>query len=206
MTEATPLMAAKKGLIMGVANERSIAWGIARAVQAHGAELAFTYQGDAFGKRVRPLAESIGSSIVLDCDVSNEASMASVFSFTSANASASDFSASLFPMGRLRNTDSGPQHSDSSLCFEGRTPRGFGDSRRAAPVQRGPGAYGQRPHPSRRRRYYQARRKKSTRQTSRSSVSSRVARHLFSEPCAFPAPYGSHVQPSRHFLEWNGQA
>src|SRR6185312_4229198 len=80
MTEATPLMAAKKGLIMGVANERSIAWGIARAVQAHGAELAFTYQGDAFGKRVRPLAESIVSSIVLDCDVSNEASMASVFS------------------------------------------------------------------------------------------------------------------------------
>ncbi|HKT16808.1 MAG TPA: enoyl-ACP reductase FabI [Stellaceae bacterium] len=79
MTEATPLMAAKKGLIMGVANERSIAWGIARAVQAHGAELAFTYQGDAFGKRVRPLAESIGSNIVLDCDVANEASMTSVF-------------------------------------------------------------------------------------------------------------------------------
>jgi len=64
---------------MGVANERSIAWGIARAVQAQGAELAFTYQGDAFGKRVRPLAESIGSNLVLDCDVSNEASMASVF-------------------------------------------------------------------------------------------------------------------------------
>ena len=80
MVESAGLMRGKRGLIMGVANNRSIAWGIARACREHGAELAFTYQGDAFGKRVRPLAESIGSSIVLDCDVSNEASMASVFS------------------------------------------------------------------------------------------------------------------------------
>src|SRR5262245_58779891 len=79
MTDQSPLMAGKKGLIMGVANDRSIAWGIAQAVHAHGAELAFTYQGDAFGKRVRPLAESVGSNLVLDCDVSNEASVANVF-------------------------------------------------------------------------------------------------------------------------------
>jgi len=79
MTESHPLMAGKKGLIMGVANERSIAWGIAQAVHAHGAELAFTYQGDAFGKRVRPLAESVGSKLVLDCDVTNEQSLDHVF-------------------------------------------------------------------------------------------------------------------------------
>jgi enoyl-[acyl-carrier protein] reductase I len=71
MTENKPLMAGKRGLIMGVANERSIAWAIAQAVHAQGAELAYTYQGDAFGKRVKPLAESVGSDIVLDCDVTN---------------------------------------------------------------------------------------------------------------------------------------
>ena len=65
MTAANPLMAGKKGLIMGVANERSIAWGIARALSEHGADLAFTYQGDALGKRVRPLAESLGSNLVV---------------------------------------------------------------------------------------------------------------------------------------------
>jgi enoyl-[acyl-carrier protein] reductase I len=72
-------MAGKKGLIMGVANDRSIAWGIAQAVHAQGAELAFTFQGDAFGKRVKPLAESVDSTIVLDCDVVNEASLETVF-------------------------------------------------------------------------------------------------------------------------------
>jgi enoyl-[acyl-carrier protein] reductase I len=72
-------MAGKKGLVMGVANERSIAWGIARAVHAQGAALAFTYQGEAFGKRVKPLAESVGSNLVLDCDVANEESLAGVF-------------------------------------------------------------------------------------------------------------------------------
>ncbi len=75
----TDLMKGKKGLIMGVANEKSIAWGIARALAAHGAELAFTYQGDAFGKRVKPLAESVGSNIVLDCDVSQEDDLDQVF-------------------------------------------------------------------------------------------------------------------------------
>jgi enoyl-[acyl-carrier protein] reductase I len=79
MTDVKPLMQGKRGLIMGVANERSIAWGIARAVAAQGAELAFTYQGDALGKRVRPLAESIGGSLVMDCDVTNEASLDNVF-------------------------------------------------------------------------------------------------------------------------------
>ena len=64
MTDAKPLMAGKRGLIMGVANDRSIAWGIAKAVAEHGAELAFTYQGEVFAKRVRPLAESLGSTLV----------------------------------------------------------------------------------------------------------------------------------------------
>jgi enoyl-[acyl-carrier protein] reductase I len=79
MEEVKPLMAGKRGLIMGVANERSIAWGIAKAVHAHGAELAFTFQGDALGKRVRPLADSVGSKLVMECDVTNEASLESVF-------------------------------------------------------------------------------------------------------------------------------
>ncbi|CAA7627132.1 enoyl-ACP reductase FabI [Magnetospirillum sp. UT-4] len=79
MTAPTPLMAGKKGLIMGVANDRSIAWGIAKAVRAQGAELAFTYQGEALEKRVRPLAAEAGSSIVLPCDVSDEASTEKVF-------------------------------------------------------------------------------------------------------------------------------
>ena len=61
MTDLQPLMAGKRGLIMGVANERSIAWAIAKAVHAQGAEVCFTYQGEAFGKRVKPLAESLGS-------------------------------------------------------------------------------------------------------------------------------------------------
>jgi enoyl-[acyl-carrier protein] reductase I len=73
------LMAGKRGLIMGVANDRSIAWGIARAVAAQGAEIAFTYQGEALEKRVRPLAESLGSDIVLPCDVTDEASIDAVF-------------------------------------------------------------------------------------------------------------------------------
>lgn len=73
------LMAGKKGLIMGVANDRSIAWGIAKTAHAHGAELAFTYQGEALEKRVRPLAEEIGSDIVLPCDVTDESSVEATF-------------------------------------------------------------------------------------------------------------------------------
>ncbi len=79
MTEAKPLLAGKRGLVMGVANERSIAWAIARAAHAHGAELAFTYQGEALGKRVKPLADSVDGAVVGDCDVTNEASVGAVF-------------------------------------------------------------------------------------------------------------------------------
>lgn len=74
------LMKGKRGLIMGVANDHSIAWGMAESLHAHGAELAFTYQGDAFGKRVKPLAERIGSSIVVDCDVQKESDLDALFS------------------------------------------------------------------------------------------------------------------------------
>ena len=73
------LMKGKRGLIMGVANERSIAWGIARAMAAEGAELAFTYQGEAFGKRVAPLAESLGSGVLIDADVADDAQMDAAF-------------------------------------------------------------------------------------------------------------------------------
>jgi len=73
------LMAGKQGLVMGVANERSIAWGIARALHAQGARLAFTFQGDALGKRVRPLAESVDSDFVLEADVTSEGSLDSLF-------------------------------------------------------------------------------------------------------------------------------
>ncbi len=73
------LMAGKKGLIMGVANERSIAWGITKALREQGAELAFTYQGDALLKRVAPLAESVGSDIMLPCDVTDQDSIDAVF-------------------------------------------------------------------------------------------------------------------------------
>ncbi|WP_435311644.1 enoyl-ACP reductase FabI [Primorskyibacter sedentarius] len=68
-------MKGKRGLVMGVANERSIAWGIARALAEAGAELAFTYQGDAFGKRVEPLAASVGSDFLVDVDVTDDASL-----------------------------------------------------------------------------------------------------------------------------------
>ena len=79
MSNAAPLMEGKRGLIMGVANDRSIAWGIAKAAHQHGAELAFTYQGDALKKRVVPLAESVGSDAVLPCDVIDTNSMDVVF-------------------------------------------------------------------------------------------------------------------------------
>jgi enoyl-[acyl-carrier protein] reductase I len=74
-----PLMAGKQGLIMGVANERSLAWGIAKTLRAHGAALAFTYQGEALGKRVRPLAESVDSDFVIEADVTSEESLDAVF-------------------------------------------------------------------------------------------------------------------------------
>jgi len=73
------LMQGKRGVVMGVANDRSIAWGIARAVAAQGGEVAFTFQGEALEKRVRPLAESVGSKLVLPCDVADDASMDTAF-------------------------------------------------------------------------------------------------------------------------------
>src|SRR5580693_3994707 len=73
------LMKGKRGLIMGVANDHSIAWGIAKTLAAQGAELAFTYQGDALGKRVKPLAQSLNADLVLPCDVENLASVDAVF-------------------------------------------------------------------------------------------------------------------------------
>src|SRR5947209_18621368 len=76
---AGTLMQGKRGLVMGVANNRSIAWGIAKAVAAQGATLAFTYQGDALKQRVEPLASEVGSKLVLPCDVTDKASMDEVF-------------------------------------------------------------------------------------------------------------------------------
>jgi enoyl-[acyl-carrier protein] reductase I len=73
------LMQGKRGLVMGVANERSIAWGIAQALAAEGAQLAFSYQGEAFGKRVEPLAASVGSDFLIDVDVTNEDSLDACF-------------------------------------------------------------------------------------------------------------------------------
>ncbi|MFD1194541.1 enoyl-ACP reductase [Seohaeicola saemankumensis] len=75
----TGLMQGKRGLIMGVANERSIAWGIAKAMSEAGAELAFTYQGEAFGSRLKPLAESVGSDFMVDVDVTDDASLDAAF-------------------------------------------------------------------------------------------------------------------------------
>ena len=73
------LMKGKRGLVMGVANDHSIAWGIARNLAQHGAELAFTYQGEAFGRRVKPLAESLGSRLLLPCDVEDVSTVDAVF-------------------------------------------------------------------------------------------------------------------------------
>lgn len=75
----TSLMKNKRGLVMGVANDHSIAWGLAKQLAKHGAELAFTYQGEAFGRRVRPLAESLNSKILLPCDVEDISTVDSVF-------------------------------------------------------------------------------------------------------------------------------
>jgi enoyl-[acyl-carrier protein] reductase I len=79
MIEAAGLMAGKRGLVLGVANNRSIAWGITKACHDNGAEIALTYQGDAIKKRVEPLAAEIGSKIVLPCDVTDDASVDAVF-------------------------------------------------------------------------------------------------------------------------------
>ena len=79
MPDVKPLMAGKRGLVLGLANDRSLAWGIAKAVHEQGAELAFTFQGEALGKRVKPLAESLGSDLIVDCDVLDGASVDNLF-------------------------------------------------------------------------------------------------------------------------------
>lgn len=85
------LMQGKRGLVMGVANERSIAWGIARALADEGAELAFSYQGEAFGKRVEPLAASVGSDFLVDVDVTDDESLDACFAGLKARWGAMDF-------------------------------------------------------------------------------------------------------------------
>lgn len=87
----TEIMKGKKGLVMGVANDRSIAWGIAKALADAGAELAFTYQGESLAKRVRPLAESLGNHLVLPCDVSDEDSLDGAFKEIEENFGQLDF-------------------------------------------------------------------------------------------------------------------
>jgi enoyl-[acyl-carrier protein] reductase I len=79
MTDNNGLMAGKKGLVMGVANDRSLAWGIARTIAEHGGELAFSYQGDSLSKRIQPLAQSVGSDLVLPCDVNDDDSIDRLF-------------------------------------------------------------------------------------------------------------------------------
>lgn len=85
------LMTGKRGLVMGVANDHSIAWGMARMLAAEGAELAFSYQGEAFGKRVAPLAASVGSDLLLDIDVSDDASLDAAFASLKDRWGAMDF-------------------------------------------------------------------------------------------------------------------
>jgi enoyl-[acyl-carrier protein] reductase I len=87
----TALMKGKRGLVMGVANDHSIAWGIAKRLAGEGATLAFTYQGEAFGRRVKPLAGTLGSSLVLPCDVEDSASVDSVFDALGAEWGGMDF-------------------------------------------------------------------------------------------------------------------
>ncbi|MGV8985118.1 MAG: enoyl-ACP reductase FabI [Cypionkella sp.] len=119
------LMKGKRGLIMGVANERSIAWGIAKALHAEGAELAFSYQGDAFGKRVEPLAASVGSDFLVDVDVTNDESLDACFGTLKERWGTMDFLVHAIAFsdkneltGRFINTSRGNfSHSLSISCF-----------------------------------------------------------------------------------------
>src|SRR5260370_3221112 len=91
MAEASGLMRGQRGLILGVANNRSIAWGIAKACHSQGVELAFTYQGDALKKRVEPLAQDVGGLVIGHCDVTEPATMDAVFATVEEKCSAIDF-------------------------------------------------------------------------------------------------------------------
>lgn len=119
------LMAGKRGLVMGVANERSIAWGIASALAAEGAELAFSYQGEAFGKRVEPLAASVGSDFLVDVDVTNDDSLDACFTALKDRWGTMDFLVHAIAFsdkneltGRFINTSRGNfKHSLDISCF-----------------------------------------------------------------------------------------
>ncbi|MEH7828433.1 enoyl-ACP reductase FabI [Gemmobacter denitrificans] len=119
------LMAGKRGLMMGVANERSIAWGIASALAAEGAELAFSYQGEAFGKRVEPLAASVGSDFLVDVDVTNDDSLDACFTALKDRWGTMDFLVHAIAFsdkneltGRFINTTRGNfKHSLDISCF-----------------------------------------------------------------------------------------
>ncbi len=87
----TGLMQGKRGLIMGLANDKSLAWGIAKALHQHGAEMAFSYKGEALEKRVRPLAESLGSDFLIDCDVADMAALDTAFATLAARWPKIDF-------------------------------------------------------------------------------------------------------------------
>src|SRR5436305_2526813 len=91
MAEASALLRGKRGLILGVANNRSIAWGIAKACRAHGAELAFTYQGDALKKRVEPLAAEVGGLVAGHCDVNEGTTIDAAFATVAQTWGALDF-------------------------------------------------------------------------------------------------------------------
>ncbi|MBL8563510.1 MAG: enoyl-ACP reductase [Gemmobacter sp.] len=119
------LMAGKRGLVMGVANERSIAWGIASALATEGAELAFSYQGEAFGKRVEPLAASVGSDFLVDVDVTNDDSLDACFGALKDRWGTMDFLVHAIAFsdkneltGRFINTSRGNfKHSLDISCF-----------------------------------------------------------------------------------------
>ncbi len=119
------LMQGKRGLIMGVANERSIGWGIAKALAAEGAELAFSYQGEAFGKRVEPLAASLGSNFLVDVDVTNDDSLNACFDALKARWGSLDFLVHAIAFsdkneltGRFINTSRGNfSHTMAISCF-----------------------------------------------------------------------------------------
>jgi len=116
MAVSTPLLAGKRGLIMGVANERSIAWGIAQATAAQGAELAFTYQAEPLAKRVRPLAESVGAGLVVPCDAADDASIDAAFDAVAREWGRLDFLVHAIAFSEKRELD-GPYLSTSRENF-----------------------------------------------------------------------------------------
>ena len=132
MAEASGLMRGKRGLILGVANNRSLAWGIAKACRAQGAEVAFTYQGDALKKRVEPLAAEIGAHLFGHCDVTDPATIDAVFATAQKTWGSLDFVVHAIAFsdkneldGRYVDTTRGqfqPHDADLLLLVRGRSP------------------------------------------------------------------------------------